>query len=423
MLQLLSIAFLVLVGHVGWWIFCYNRINATGLPRLWIKRVELLIIALIVLLPMAFIFFHGEQLVALSRGQSDVELGSWMLAWIVWSIGCVVLLGPGWIESRFWLWPPANLIELRTEWCDVATEVDAPVTGQWLTRRLSSLPLNEITQLSVTHKTLQLQRVFAPEWDALTIGHLSDLHFTGGLTPDYYHFVIDRLKALSPDLIALTGDIVDTEECLEWIEPILGHLSAPLGCFFVLGNHERRLKRPAMVAERLSALGWHDLGVSDAIVAPSHSQSIAGRRPGIVLTGNERPWFERHRDQPGQSSLLTDPAHDRFVKIALSHSPDEYPWARDLGIDLMLAGHTHGGQVRLPVIGPLIAPSRYGSRFASGVFRLPPTLLHVSRGLSGTQPLRWRCPPEISQLTVIPQNADHSDPRTNVPASKAIVGG
>ncbi len=66
----------------------------------------------------------------------------------------------------------------------------------------------------------------------------------------------------------------------------------------------------------------------------------------------------------------------------------------------MLAGHTHGGQIRIPLVGPLVAPSHYGSEFASGVFYLKPTLMHVSRGLSGVHPFRWFCPPEISILTL-----------------------
>ncbi len=66
----------------------------------------------------------------------------------------------------------------------------------------------------------------------------------------------------------------------------------------------------------------------------------------------------------------------------------------------MLAGHTHGGQIRFPRIGPILAPSRYGVRFASGVFHLPPMVMHVSRGLSGLQPLRFNCPPELARLVL-----------------------
>jgi uncharacterized protein len=64
----------------------------------------------------------------------------------------------------------------------------------------------------------------------------------------------------------------------------------------------------------------------------------------------------------------------------------------------MLAGHTHGGQIRLPVVGPVFSPSRFGVRYASGTFFRAPTLMHVSRGLSGTRPLRFNCRPELAQF-------------------------
>ena len=403
MVKFLVLALLVLLGHVGWWIFCYNRINALPLPRRLIKAAELLIIALIGLIPIAMAIAHWPIVVALFRGQSVSTLPPLLVAWSVWSLGTVILLAPGWLESRFWLLPPRNLTALHVERLDVGQLISEPVTAGWLSNCLQRLPLNEITQLSITHKTIRLERdFFSSPWRALKIGHLSDLHFTGQLSPAYYRYVIDRMQALSPDLIAVTGDIIDKEHCLDWIEPILGRLSAPLGCYFLFGNHERRLQRPLAAAERLGELGWVDVGVRDAVIEPESVAPHLVGRPHVILCGNERPWFERHVGDCWQRGPLAAPDADRSLKLALSHSPDQHPWARELGVDLMLAGHTHGGQVRIPGIGPIIAPSRYGSRFASGVFRLPPMVMHVSRGLSGTQPLRWRCLPEISLLTVVP---------------------
>ena len=65
------------------------------------------------------------------------------------------------------------------------------------------------------------------------------------------------------------------------------------------------------------------------------------------------------------------------------------------------AGHTHGGQIRLPIVGPIVAPSRYGVKYASGLFHEPPTLMHVSRGVCGVHPLRFNCPPELALLTLV----------------------
>lgn len=409
MIKFVLLALVVLLGHLGWWIFCYNRINATALPRRFIKRCELLIIALIFIIPLVITISHWHVLSAVARGQAVASAGPVLTLWAVWSIGTVLVLGPLWLESRFWLLPPKNIIAQHTERVNVEQLLDRPLTGTWLSRALRHLPLNEITKLSVTRKSLVVERSFPCRWQALTIGHMSDLHFTGQLLPDYYHYVIERMQGLSPDILVVTGDIIDKDHCLEWIEPILGRLAAPLGCFYLFGNHERRLSRASDAAERLDTLGWHDLGSRDAVVEPSAAVVAMPGRPRIILCGNEQPWFERHSADHWQSGPLAAPDADIALKIGLAHTPDQHPWARELGLDLMLAGHTHGGQVRIPGIGPLVAPSWYGSRFASGVFSLPPTLLHVSRGLAGTQPLRWRCMPEISLLTICPADSGSAE--------------
>ena len=110
----------------------------------------------------------------------------------------------------------------------------------------------------------------------------------------------------------------------------------------------------------------------------------------MVVIGNETPWFTPAPD-------LTNCPQGPF-RLCLSHSPDHIAWARAHRVDLMLAGHVHGGQVRLPVFGSLVVPSRYGRKFDGGTYHEPPTVLHVSRGLSGEEPLRINCRPEVSKL-------------------------
>jgi predicted MPP superfamily phosphohydrolase len=92
------------------------------------------------------------------------------------------------------------------------------------------------------------------------------------------------------------------------------------------------------------------------------------------------------------------PGDRPHLRLLLSHSPDQYAWARTYGFDLMLAGHNHGGQIVFPLLGPMAVPSRYGVKYACGVFYEAPTLLHVSRGISSELPLRLRCPPELALL-------------------------
>lgn len=385
----------VLVGHFGFWLIWFNRLNATGLKRHVIKRIEKGVALLALVIP--FLVYVADSP---ATGRWLFESHDWwpnsapiFNIWALFSLVSLILVGPVWLWSRRELWPPRHLLSEEVQHFDVAKETNQSLVIDPLFHRCSRLPGNQITQLTVTHKQLRLPRPVSGV-DGLKIGHLSDIHLTGKISQQYYRFAIDRLLDSEPDLIVVSGDIIDYERCLPWLEPVLGALRAPSGVCFVLGNHDRRLNDIDGLVSRLQQLGLHDLGARELVI-----QLPSGSR--IRLQGNERPWFNRH-----VSNAPAELHHSRGGQLAdelligVSHSPDQIPWARSRALDLMLAGHTHGGQIRIPGIGPLVAPSYYGSRFASGLFYLPPTLMHVSRGLCGVHPFRWFCPPEISILTL-----------------------
>lgn len=260
--------------------------------------------------------------------------------------------------------------------------------GTWLTATLARIPGNEILQLHVHDKKLVMP-FLRPELQGLTITHLSDLHLTGQLSKSFYREVVAETNALSSDLIVITGDIVEKSRCLSWIGELFGGLRSRYGVYYVLGNHELRMRDEVAIRSALNGAGMVSLG--------SRVTTITVRGCEILLAGTEMPWYS---PAPSVSPVgLEDPT--RPLRILLSHSPDQLPFARSQGFDLMLAGHTHGGQARLPLVGPLLSPSIHGIRHASGTFFVPPTLLHVSRGLAGTRPLRWNCPPEISKLILV----------------------
>ena len=127
------------------------------------------------------------------------------------------------------------------------------------------------------------------------------------------------------------------------------------------------------------------------------------------MAGTETPWFGANPRVPPRTF---DENGVPIARILLSHSPDQIPWARRQNFDLMLAGHTHGGQIRFPVLGPIVAPSLFGVRYASGVFHEAPTLMHVSRGVSGLDPIRVNCPPEVTRITlraaVVDEEPEHA---------------
>jgi len=401
-------AFLAILGNCGWWLFCFNRVNAFGYPRPFAKLGEKVCIGLCFLIPVVVYWSNPEAVHVWLAGSGFWPMGaSGMLhGWLAASLVSLLVLGPLWLASRRWLIPPSNLVRVEGQLFNVHKELPNGSANNLKTRLWARFPFNEWAHLEVTRKTLRLPRPLSAA-EGLTIGHVSDLHFTGQYRAEHYHFVLRQLMEYRPELIVISGDIIDFQHCMPLIDDVLGSLSAPLGCYFVLGNHERRLKHVPTLIERLTELGFVDLGVSNSIVQV--------RNLKILLAGNESPWFHRHR-QPGADGVsppgssgrhaTSSKQHDgdeSLLRLGVAHSPDCIRWARHNHLDLLLAGHTHGGQARFPLLGPLVAPSLHGSQFASGVFLLPPTLMHVSRGVAGTHTIRWRCPPEVSILTLTSQ--------------------
>jgi len=247
------------------------------------------------------------------------------------------------------------------------------------------LPGNESLKLELTERGLDVPRL-PPGLEGLSIVHLSDLHFTGRVGRPFFEEVVQMSNDLDPDLVAVTGDLVDRSRYIDWLPDTLGRLKARYGVYFIFGNHDLRVDWKRML--RVLA----DCGL---VYVGGRWLSIEVRGQPILLAGNELPWFK-----PAADPRTFPPRSEVPFRLMLAHSPDQLPWARRGDGDLMLAGHTHGGQIRLPLIGPIVSPSHSGVQYASGLFHIPPTILNVSRGLSGELPLRMNCPPEIIRLTL-----------------------
>ncbi len=249
-------------------------------------------------------------------------------------------------------------------------------------RALMRLPGNEIWTVEVNERVLSIPRVpvNAPP---LRILHFSDLHLIRGMPRPFYEAVFNQLAAMPCDLAIFTGDLVDVVDRVEWIPELFGRIRAPMGCFHVLGNHDWEFGSPADQRAALEQAGWIDLA---GRVDHRWSWNIAVR-----LAGTERPWMGVRPPLPPADGLT----------IVGSHTPDEFGWAARHGADLVLAGHNHGGQIRIPGFGPVYSPSLYGTRYASGVFRAGSSVMHVSRGLGSRDPLRWNCRPEMTLLTLV----------------------
>ena len=376
---------MVLIAHFGVRLTLYNRLNGWGLERVLTKRLEKLLVLESFVTPVLITFFLWRPLNSFLHGETAWE--SLPLAFR--SMSYVLFLGASIFGALWLLWRPiwkvqhAQVIRrTRVEKVDQIINVPLALTQRCLA--LDRIPINQMFDLSIDEIELTVPGL-PDALDGYRIAHLSDVHLTGQVAPDFTRRVLEHVADWQPDLVALTGDIVDVESCLDWIPNLFGPITAPDGCWFILGNHDVRVHNPDHVRERMTDSGWNDLG------GRMELKTIRG--VDINLVGNEYPWFGRPTDE----QMENRPAD---FCLTLSHSPDQFDWGRKHGVQLMLAGHTHGGQGRLPLAGPLISPSMHGTRWASGDFYRAPTTLHVSRGLSSVQLLRINCRPELSLLTL-----------------------
>lgn len=373
---------LLAIGQLAISVTLVNRWHSLGFPRKLLKCGDAVCYVVTATLPIMAVMHLLRTRAA--DGAPSLTTG-WTIYWIA-CLASIVLFVATRVYHNTSIKTTKRLLSNHTSVVNLLDKLDKRPIGQSFTRFCSHLPLNEILQISVHEKTLQLPRMDAA-LDGLRITHISDLHMTGQLTKPFYDEVVSMVNSQPSDLVAITGDIVENRACLDWIADTLGKIEAKHGVFFVLGNHEQKIRDQLLVRSTLTEAGLINLG--------AQWQSITHNGVPIVLGGNELPWFRPPVD------FDTSPARidgHRPFRILLTHSPDQLSWARERDCDLMLAGHTHGGQVRLPGIGAILSPSRMGTRFACGTYYYEPTLMHVSRGLAGTRPLRLNCRPEIARL-------------------------
>lgn len=385
-------AFLLLTaGHTELQVTLVNRLHSGRISCGTLRRIRLVHDLLIPAFPLVLIWFLGI------RGPGLLSGGSWSQVpsgwWIVFGCCAVGFLGLLFSASRWWLrHVPELLLQNHSRVVDIAERLGKRPIGPGPFRWLTPFPGNEIFQVEFAEKEFHLPRL-PPEWDGLSILHLSDLHMVGTITRPFFDEVTQLAKESQADLIVFTGDLLDKQSLIDWLPGTLGSLEARLGCYFILGNHDWFLDSAAIRAA-MSDLGWVDVS-GKSIEVPGSTIATGNERASttnLVIAGDECPWMGEHPTFPGDV--------EQEFRLLLSHSPDNLPWAKQHGVDLMLSGHNHGGQVVLPVIGPVYSPSRFGVRYASGTFWEPPTLLHVTRGLSSRHPLRLRCRPEMTKLVL-----------------------
>ena len=385
----------VLLAHFGLRLTFYNRLNSMGWKRATIKRIEKIAFAETWITPFVLGWSFYQPIGSWLRGEASLEiLPVGLLAYAAFSLVLGTLFGCLWL-----LWRPIWKIQHVSAKREVEVHDVSKQTGLTLARTrkcrwAARLPMNQIFEMAV--EQIELPVVGLPEQlDGYKIAHLSDIHLTGQVAPDFTVHAVSIATQWSPDLMALAGDIVDKQPCVAWLHDLFSPAQAKDGCYFVLGNHDTRVSDPDVVRDRMTDAGWIDVG--------GKVETVSLRSLDCQLLGNEWPWFTRPDDAVMSESTVN-------FRLCLSHSPDQFDWCRRNGVDLMLAGHTHGGQGRLPLAGPILSPSWHGSRWASGDFYRSPTTLHVSRGLSGVHLLRIHCRPELSLITLRRPSSESATP-------------
>lgn len=224
----------------------------------------------------------------------------------------------------------------------------------------------------------------------LKIVHLSDLHCGAFMSEKSLRRILNAAWDEHPDIVAFTGDFVEfhPDEINEFVALLNGMPRPPLGVFGVLGNHDFMHGSQDILQEKLTRSGVR--------VLRNESVRLERNGAGIWITGIDDHWHGRADFRAALANIQT-----REPKILLSHNPDVAGHARDHNFDLMLSGHTHGGQIVLPIVGPAKVYSLNGPEFVGGSINVSSTQLHVSRGVGTTSlPIRINCPPEFSVLTL-----------------------
>jgi len=243
---------------------------------------------------------------------------------------------------------------------------------------------------------LSVERVIVPMPNLSTAAEgvrivlMSDFHLYPYTELRLIRRAVQIANELNPDLVVLAGDFVlESAEAIFDLAPVLARLDATHGVFAALGNHDYWTDA-AVIEEGLTAAGIPLL--------KNRGTAIGGGRDRLYLAGLDDGWS----GVPDLTAAL-DGHTDALPTVLLMHEPDfADDIARSQRVDLMLSGHSHGGQVRLPGIGAPVLPP-YGEKYDMGLYQVEAMQLYTTRGIGVIgPPVRINCRPEITEITLVP---------------------
>ncbi len=239
-------------------------------------------------------------------------------------------------------------------------------------------------QLHLREHKLEIPNL-APELDGLRLVQLTDIHLSPFLTRSELQRAVDMANETRAHVALVTGDLITTvrdplDDCLN----ILAQLRADAGVFGCMGNHEIYANAEAYVEREGARRGMRFLR---SAAAPLRFGNAVLNLVGVDYQRVRRRYLA------GAEKLVAPGA----LNVLLSHNPDVFPVAARQGYDLTIAGHTHGGQIRVELLSADVNPGRFFTPYVDGVYRRGPASIFVSRGIGTIAvPARLGAPPEVS---------------------------
>jgi predicted MPP superfamily phosphohydrolase len=243
---------------------------------------------------------------------------------------------------------------------------------------------NDIYDIEVTRHEIFIDDL-PSSFDGYRIAFLTDTHVAGFVRRQFYREILTQVARFDPDLVLLGGDFVTWHRDIPLMaEVLLTELSARDGVLAVLGNHDYWAGGAAVRA------AMEGKGVRFII---NQSMRVRRGQDELPVVGID----EVYRGEPDVDATFTGV---KGPAIGVTHHPDMIDLLDGRRLDLLVCGHTHGGQIRFPFFGAVVVPSHHEQRYASGFHRVGGVLMYVSRGIGAIPPLRILCRPEVATFVL-----------------------
>jgi len=297
----------------------------------------------------------------------------------------IFLIGSGLLGfilvDSYWVYLPAFILagilvgEVKQQVLRRRTRGSAPISGG--NNKVSLTKPVTTTDLQVVNYEIECPQL---NDDAFTVVLISDLHVTSDLPTEYYIATMEQVNQLQPDFIFFTGDFVTKAAFIPYLPDILKIPKSRFGSFAVFGNHDYWAD-PVSISTAL-----HNAGI--VLLENDHQRISINDQNDVVLCGYDAPWNETTWRMPV--------VKEGDIAFALSHTADNIYLLSQPGLKAVFSGHYHAGQIRIPLFGPIIVPSKYGRRFDHGHFIVDETHLFVTAGVGVAMPaFRIYCQPDI----------------------------